>query len=114
MPATPTTFLSGHIVQGHVDGTGEILSITKEGISNIVTIKISEELSKHIVEKGSITVNGISLTVITIDDTSFSVGIIPFTWEHTMLHEVTVGDAVNIETDIVAKYVEKLVKKGNK
>jgi riboflavin synthase len=111
LPATAETVLSGHIVQGHVDGIGEILAIEEEGISKLITISVPEDLKKYIVEKGSIAINGISLTVISIDDKQCTVGIIPFTWENTMLHTVNVGDMVNIETDIFAKYVEKLLVK---
>jgi riboflavin synthase len=113
LPATAEMFLSGHIVQGHVDGTGEIISIEKDGISKIVTISLPNDLNKYVVQKGSIAVNGISLTVIDVDEKSFSVGIIPFTWENTMLPNIKIGDLVNIESDIFARYVEKLtVSKG--
>jgi riboflavin synthase len=112
LPATPETVLSGHIVQGHVDGTGEVLAIEEEGISKLLTISVPEELRKYIVEKGSIAINGISLTVISIDDKQFTVGIIPFTWENTMMHTVNSGDVVNIETDVFAKYIEKMLGKG--
>ena len=111
LPATPETFLSGHIVQGHVDGVGTIKNITVDGNSHLITISIPETLSKYMVDKGSICVNGISLTIITASLKEFSVGIIPFTWEHTMLSAVKVGDNVNIETDVFAKYVEKLIQK---
>lgn len=111
LPATPETFLSGHIVQGHVDGVGTIKSIFVDGNSRLVTIRIPQHLSKYMVDKGSICVNGISLTIITASSEEFSVGIIPFTWEHTMLSASKVGDKVNIETDVFAKYVEKLLQK---
>jgi riboflavin synthase len=111
LPATPETFLSGHIVQGHVDDVGEIVSIKDAGISKIVTIDMPSELKKYIVEKGSITINGVSLTVIHVDDTSFRVGIIPFTWEHTMLYTIEAGIKVNIETDVFARYVENMLHK---
>lgn len=114
LPATPDTFLSGHIVQGHVDGTGEVLSVEEAGISKIITISVPEALQKYIIEKGSIAVNGISLTVISIDDTSFTVGIIPFTWKNTMLHTIKPGDSVNVETDLFARYTEKLLNRENK
>ncbi len=111
LPVTPETFLSGHIVQGHVDATGTIIKIEEQGNSKIVTIEIPEYLNKYIVEKGSIALNGISLTVIECTPLCFTVGIIPYTWEHTMLQQINVGDKVNIETDILAKYIEKLVGK---
>lgn len=110
LPATAKTLLSGHIVQGHVDATRKITAIKKEGNSLIFTISIPKHLSKYIVEKGAISVNGISLTVISVTKTLFTIGIIPHTLEQTMLHAASVGDYVNIEVDVLAKYVEKLVK----
>jgi len=110
LPATPDTFLAGHIVQGHVDAVGEIVSIEDEGNSRIFTITVPNMLMKYIVEKGSITINGISLTVIDIHKNRFSVGIIPHTWEQTMLHTTKAGEYVNIEVDVLAKYLEKLTK----
>lgn len=112
LPATADTFLSGHIMQGHVDTVARITQITDAGNSRLFTFSIPKKVAKYIVEKGSIAVNGISLTVISIDKNSFSVGIIPYTWDHTMLHTAKVGDFVNIEVDVFAKYVEKLVSKN--
>src|SRR3989338_7091583 len=109
LPVTAYTLLSGHIVQGHVDGTGKVEEIKKEGNSRLFTIKIPSRLSKYIVEKGSIAVNGVSLTVIDIGDNFFTVGIIPHTWDKTMLYTIKSGDYVNIEVDILAKYLEKLI-----
>lgn len=111
LPATTETLLSGHIVQGHVDGTGIIENIEKDGNSRIFTIRVSNTLTRYIVDKGAISVNGISLTVIHSHKDSFMVGIIPFTWTHTMLHTVKKGDRVNIEVDVIAKYIEKLFTK---
>ena len=111
LPSTGSTFLSGHIVQGHVDGVGKIKNITKEGNSYVFTFGLPSKLTKYIVPKGSISVNGISLTVIDIGDDLFSVGIIPHTWDHTMLHSAKIGDRVNIEVDVLAKYIEKILKK---
>jgi riboflavin synthase len=110
LPATPETFLAGHIVQGHVDAVGKIEKIEEEGNSRVITISFPSKLSKYIVEKGSITVNGISLTVISVKDNQFTIGIIPHTWEHTMLRTTSSGDTVNLEVDIIAKYIEKLRK----
>jgi riboflavin synthase len=104
--------LEGHIVTGHVDGVGEIESIKSDSDSHILTIRLSEKLGRQIVEKGSVTVNGISLTVISSQDNKFTVGIIPHTWEQTNLHVLKKGDKVNIETDVLAKYVEKIMKKS--
>ncbi len=111
LPATGATFLSGHVVQGHVDGVGTIKSITEEGNSYLFVFNLPKDLTKYIVPKGSISVNGISLTVIDITDNTFSVGIIPHTWKRTMLHSAKVGDTVNIEVDVLAKYIEKLLQK---
>lgn len=110
LPAKPDDFLSGHIVQGHVDGVGEVAGIKKNKNSHLITIIIPGNLVKYIVEKGPIAVNGISLTVIKVKKESFMVGIIPFTWENTMFKKIKVEDTVNIEVDIIAKYVEKLIK----
>ncbi len=100
----------GHIVSGHIDGTGKILSLEKEGISTVVKIGASAELLYYIVEKGSIAIDGISLTVMRVDESSFSVGIIPHTGSETTLLEKSPGDIVNLETDVIGKYVEKFIK----
>lgn len=109
IPATAETLLSGHIVQGHIDSMGKITAIKKKGNSLIFTFSFPKSLNKYLVEKGSISVNGISLTVFSVIDGQFSVGIIPHTWEHTMLHAAKVGDYVNLEVDTLAKYMEKLI-----
>lgn len=113
MPATAETFLAGHIVQGHIDAVGIIESMEESGNSRLMTISVPEEVSDYIVEKGSITVNGVSLTVIAVQSEAFAVGIIPHTWERTMLHTTAVGDKVNIEVDVLAKYIEKLSFRAN-
>ncbi len=110
LPATANSFLSGHIVQGHIDGVAKLEILIEEGNSYILKFSIPKDLSKYIVEKGSIAVNGISLTVIDIGDKFFTVGIIPHTWDKTMLHTIKSGDHVNVEVDILAKYLEKLIK----
>ena len=110
LPATADTLLSGHIVQGHVDARSKITSITKKGNSYLFAFSLPKTLNKYLVEKGSISVNGISLTVIAVTDDEFTVGIIPHTWENTMLHAAKVGDFVNLEVDALAKYIEKLIK----
>lgn len=110
LPVTANSFLSGHIVQGHIDGSGKLLSILKKNNSHILKFSIPAPLSKYIVEKGSIAVNGISLTIIEAAKKYFVVGIIPHTWEKTMLYTIKIGDFVNVEIDILAKYVEKLLK----
>lgn len=111
LPATPSTFLSGHIVQGHVDGISKLLDIEPSGNSRILKLSIVSSIAKYLVKKGSVAVNGISLTVMETGKKKFTVGIIPYTWDNTMLHTVKIGDLVNIEVDILAKYVSRLLKK---
>lgn len=110
MPVGPEGLFEGHIVQGHVDDVAQVKSIKDEGNSRLFTFEIKKSLAKYLVEKGSVTVNGISLTVINANDTDFSVGIIPYTWDNTNFHTLKVGDDVNIEVDIMAKYLERIVK----
>jgi len=103
--------LDGHIVQGHVDQIAECVSIDEQGGSYVMTFKYKK--SENItVEKGSICVNGISLTVCNSQDITFSVAIIPYTWENTNLKNINVGDTVNLEFDIVGKYIAKLLSKS--
>ena len=97
--------LGGHFVQGHVDATGTIDDIRPDGDSYWLTIRFPVVLAPYIVRKGSITVNGISLTVAGVDDRRFDVQIVPYTWEHTNLHLAKAGDLVNLESDILGKYV---------
>lgn len=111
LPATTNSFLSGHIVQGHIDTTAKIIEIKEDGNSHLMTFSINPEFTKYIIEKGSITVNGIALTVITKKNDQFDVGIIPHTWQHTMLHTTKINDQVNIEVDVLAKYIENFVTK---
>lgn len=111
LPATVSSFLSGHILQGHIDGISKLMSIKKKGKSYTLKVSISSALSKYIVEKGSIAVNGISLTVSEVQNNYFTVDIIPFTWNKTMLHTLKTEDFVNIEVDILAKYLKSLLKK---
>lgn len=99
--------IDGHFVTGHVDSVGEIVEIKKNGDDCLLFIKISSELINQVVSKGSITVDGISLTVIDIQNDVFNVTIVPHTMKHTTLSLKTKGSKVNIETDILAKYVQK-------
>lgn len=104
--------IDGHIVQGHVDQVGRIESIKNEQGSFLVTIGYDEETSGNVtVEKGSICVNGISLTVVDSKVGAFSVAIIPYTWSFTNLHAAKVGDSVNLEFDILGKYIKRLLQK---
>lgn len=110
LPLTAQNLLSGHIVQGHIDGVAELINITVKDNSRLLKFTVAAYISKYIAEKGSIAVNGISLTVIKAKKEYFTVGIIPYTWNNTILHTIKTGDLVNIETDILAKYVERLIK----
>lgn len=103
--------LDGHIVQGHVDKTGEVFAIENKDGSYYITIRYEEGGAFTTVPQGSITVNGISLTVANSAENQFSVAIIPYTWEHTNMRSIKVGDKVNLEFDIIGKYVAKLMKK---
>jgi riboflavin synthase len=114
---TPTTRLGGHIVQGHVDGVGRVLSRTPGDDWEVVRIAVPAELSRYVVEKGSITVDGVSLTVSALHDDDradqpepwFEVSLIPTTLRETTLGERAPGDTVNLEVDVIAKYVERLL-----
>lgn len=108
-PLSPSSRFGGHIVQGHVDGTGKLISAVPEAGGWQVRIGFPETLSRYIVEKGSITVDGISLTVASLGDNWFEIAIIPHTWEVTNLKGLRPGDAVNLEVDIIAKYVERMI-----
>jgi riboflavin synthase len=111
LPLKPDSRLGGHIVQGHVDGVGAVAGIADDGFARRVTVAADPELLRYVVEKGSITVDGVSLTVASVNDTSFDVSLIPETLERTTLGATEEGTPVNLEVDIVAKYVEKLVAK---
>jgi riboflavin synthase len=100
--------LGGHLVQGHVDATGRVTSITWEGEAMIVRFEALPELMHYVVEKGFVAVDGVSLTIVTKDTSSFQVSIVDYTREHTTLGSRQVGDLVNLEVDIIAKYVEQL------
>lgn len=99
----------GHIVSGHIDGTGVISSLKEEGNAVWVSVSASPEILHYIVEKGSIAIDGISLTVAYVDDSVFKVSVIPHTGEETTLLKKKVGDIVNLENDVISKYVEKML-----
>ncbi|PLV64472.1 riboflavin synthase [Brachyspira pilosicoli] len=99
----------GHIVSGHIDGVGSIKSMKKDDNAIILTIEVSKHLMKYIVEKGSVAVDGISLTVASLTDNSFSIAVIPHTLKETVLYYKKEGDKVNIENDVIGKYVERLL-----
>lgn len=108
MPATGR--FDGHVVQGHVDGTGTVRAIHPEGEGSRVTIEVPLALMRYVVEKGSITVDGISLTVAAITDDSIDIAVIPHTLSVTTLGLRNIGDQVNLEMDVLAKYVERILK----
>jgi riboflavin synthase len=102
----------GHVVQGHVDQTGRVVSIEDVGGSWIVTFQYDPSSGNITVEKGSVCVNGVSLTCFNSTDNGFSVAIIPYTFEHTNFHQLKTGDTVNLEFDIIGKYVQKLLSRN--
>jgi riboflavin synthase len=106
---TPSTRLGGHIVQGHVDGRGTFVSAEKSGDFWTVRIGFPKEMAKYLVYKGSVCVEGISLTVAALADDHFDIAIIPKTWELTNLSTLQPGDGVNLEADVIAKYVERMM-----
>jgi riboflavin synthase len=106
---TPATRLGGHIVQGHVDARGQFLGVENHGESWTLRIAYPNEIARYLVFKGSVAVEGISLTIAGLTDDHFEIAIIPKTWEVTNLSHLKPGDAVNIEVDVIGKYVEKLL-----
>ena len=109
---TPTTRLGGHIVQGHVDARGQFAGVEDHGESWTIKIAYPEEIARYLVFKGSVAVEGISLTIAGLTDYHFEVAIIPKTWEVTNLSRLKPGDDVNLEVDVIAKYVERLLAKS--
>lgn len=103
------TRLGGHIVSGHIDGTGKIRNLKRDDNAVWITIETAPELLRYIIEKGSIAIDGVSLTVVTVNDQFFKVSIIPHTGEETILLQKKMGDTVNLECDMIGKYVEKLL-----
>ncbi len=109
LPLRPSDRLGGHMVQGHVDGVGEIAITTEDGFARLVEIVVPEELRRYVVPKGSIAVDGVSLTVVEVHQRSFTVSLIPETLERTTLGAAGPGTKVNLEVDVLAKYVERAV-----
>ena len=105
----PTSRMGGHFVQGHVDGVGTITELTGTPDARILSIDCPSSVERYIVEKGFITVDGISLTITNVDGSTFSIAVIPYTWDHTVLGSKSLGDPVNLEVDVIAKYVAKYV-----
>jgi riboflavin synthase len=111
LPLRAADRLGGHFVQGHVDGTGTVDSVEVEGFANVVRVACEAAILRYIVEKGSIAVDGVSLTVADIDAEGFTVSLIPETIERTTLGGAVPGRVVNLEVDVLAKYVEKLIER---
>ncbi len=112
-PVTPATRLSGHIVQGHVDATGEVVALDSLGDGNWwLKVRVPKSLDRYLVEKGSITLDGISLTIAAMDADVAGVTIIPHTFANTTIGQARVGTRLNIEVDVLAKHVEKLLARG--
>jgi riboflavin synthase len=101
--------LGGHVVQGHVDGTGVVSELREEGIARVLRVDTDPDVARYLVEKGSVAVNGVSLTVSALHEEGFEISLIPETLRRTNLGSMTVGDRVNLEVDILAKHVERLM-----
>ena len=112
LPLRATDRLGGHVVQGHVDGTGRVESVAEQGLGRRLRIAADPAVLRYVVEKGSIAVDGVSLTVAAVDDGGFEIALIPETLERTTLGGLEPGRAVNLEVDVLAKYVEKLTARG--
>jgi riboflavin synthase len=110
LPLRATDRLGGHVVQGHVDGVGSVREITDDGFARRLRVAAADDVLRYVVEKGSIAVDGVSLTIAALDDDSFTVSLIPETLQRTSLGSAQPGTPVNLEVDVLAKYVEKLVK----
>ncbi|MFY0674722.1 MAG: riboflavin synthase [Bacteroidia bacterium] len=104
---TLNSLLDGHMVQGHVDDIGELVNVEDQEGSWNLTVQFNAKHANLLIEKGSVSLNGISLTVFNVSETQFTVTIIPYTWEHTMLHQVKKGDKMNLEFDVVGKYIAR-------
>ena len=109
---TPTTALGGHLVSGHVDGLGTVVALSRDARSWRVSIEAPADLARYIAPKGSICVDGTSLTVNSVSGARFELNIIPQTWEETVFSEYSVGTEVNLEVDIIARYLERLLQSG--
>ena len=109
---TPESRMGGHIVQGHVDGAAEIVAFGGPAENRVLQVRLPEGLARYVVEKGFVAIDGVSLTVTGVEGPDFTVAVIPYTVEHTAFRARSPGDRVNIEVDILAKYVERLVSSG--
>jgi riboflavin synthase len=111
LPLRPSDRIGGHIVQGHVDGVGTVTSVADDGFARVLDVEAPEQLLRYMVEKGSIALDGVSLTVTGLDPRSFTVSLIPETRKRTTLGQARAGTRVNLEVDVLAKYVERLLQR---
>ncbi len=111
LPLRPSDRLGGHIVQGHVDGTGTVASVADDGFARILEVEAPQQILGYVVEKGSIAIDGVSLTVTGLRPRSFTVSLIPETLKRTTLGQARAGTRVNLEVDLLAKYVERLLQR---
>jgi riboflavin synthase len=111
LPLRPADRLGGHVVQGHVDGVGAISDVRDDGFARVVTVAAAPEVLRYVVEKGSIAIDGVSLTVTSVDERELAVSLIPETIERTTLGSARPGTPVNLEVDVLAKYVERLIRR---
>jgi riboflavin synthase len=109
LPLRPADRLGGHFVQGHVDGTGVVRAVREEGFSRVLEVDVAGDLRRYLVEKGSVALDGVSLTVSALHGGGFAVSLIPETLERTNLGDVGEGDVVNVEVDVLAKHIERLL-----
>jgi riboflavin synthase len=109
-PVTMATRLGGHLVQGHIDAVGEVMSMERDGESATMIIEAPDGVARYLVEKGSVAVDGVSITVASVNGTRFGIALIPHTLEVTTLGSMKPGDRVNLEADVIAKYVARLVR----
>lgn len=106
---TPQTRLGGHFVQGHVDATARVIAISRDGANGYLTVDLPEDLELYVVREGSVALNGVSLTIARLDRTRVTVNIIPVTWEATTLGDLREGERVNVEVDIIGRYVARML-----
>lgn len=106
---TPSTRMGGHFVQGHVDGTGRVLQVREDGRNVFVRVRVPEDLERYLIREGSIAIDGVSLTIAELSGTDLEINVIPATWATTCLVDRREGDAVNVEVDVLARYVERML-----
>ena len=113
LPMTADRFFGGHLVTGHIDGQGWVKSIDRTGNARLLTLDMEDGLEKYLVSKGSVALNGVSLTIVELEENSLTVSLIPETWEQTNFNVLQTGHQINIETDIIGKYIVKMIENNN-